>query len=190
VGLPPSPVEFSSHCPFYKLSCSWLLGVCCCSCLLQPSCLFTVLWGISPPPLLGAQGIPPSLLPVFFVIAYCSVSLFSLGGESICPGGYADLAQGCLWEYRVPLSSPCGLHLPKRSGHWCLPPFALTTYKLPFEQRFLLSVQSPAFVLLRCFTFLLWLIKLYYCFAILQSVSLSSSLFKRYKDLSSQSESL
>jgi hypothetical protein len=26
VGLPPSPVEFSSHCHFLKLSCSWLLG--------------------------------------------------------------------------------------------------------------------------------------------------------------------
>jgi hypothetical protein len=25
-GLPSSPVQFSSHCYFYKLSCSWLLG--------------------------------------------------------------------------------------------------------------------------------------------------------------------
>jgi hypothetical protein len=38
VGLPPSPVEFSSHHHFYKLSPSWLLGVCCCSCLLQLAC--------------------------------------------------------------------------------------------------------------------------------------------------------
>jgi hypothetical protein len=29
VGLPPSPVEFSSHFHFYKLSRSWLLGMCC-----------------------------------------------------------------------------------------------------------------------------------------------------------------
>jgi hypothetical protein len=36
VGLPPSPVEFSSPCHFYKLSHSWLPGVCCCSCLLWP----------------------------------------------------------------------------------------------------------------------------------------------------------
>jgi hypothetical protein len=43
VGLPPSPVEFSSHSHFYKLSCSWLLGVCRCSCHLQLACLFTVL---------------------------------------------------------------------------------------------------------------------------------------------------
>jgi hypothetical protein len=37
VGLPPSPMEFSSHCRFYKLSHSWFLGMCCCSCLLWPS---------------------------------------------------------------------------------------------------------------------------------------------------------
>jgi hypothetical protein len=38
VGLPHSPVEFSSHHCFYKLSCSWLLGGClCCSCLLRPA---------------------------------------------------------------------------------------------------------------------------------------------------------
>jgi hypothetical protein len=86
-----------------------------------PSCLFTVPWGISLLLLFGAQGTPPSLLHVFFVvIAYYSVFLFSLGGGSVCPGGYADLAQGCLWEYSVPLSSPCGLCLPKPSGHRCL----------------------------------------------------------------------
>jgi hypothetical protein len=38
----------------------------------------------------------------------------------VCPGGYADLAQGCLWENRVLLSSPCGPHLPRPSGHWRL----------------------------------------------------------------------
>jgi hypothetical protein len=42
VALPPSPVEFSSHCHCYKLSLSWLLGVCCHFCLLRPACLFTV----------------------------------------------------------------------------------------------------------------------------------------------------
>jgi hypothetical protein len=52
----------------------------------------------------------------FIVIAYYSVFFsFFPGCESVCPRGYADLAQGCLWEYRVPLSSPCGL-LPKRPG--------------------------------------------------------------------------
>jgi hypothetical protein len=68
----------------------------------------------SSPLLFGTQGAPPSLLRVFFVvIAYYSVSLFSLGGGSVCPGGYDDLAQDCLWEYRIPLSSPCGPCLPK-----------------------------------------------------------------------------
>jgi hypothetical protein len=70
----------------------------------RPACLFTV----------------PSLLHVFFVVtAYYSVVFFFFPGwGSVCPGGYADLAQGCLWEYRVLLSSPCGLHFPKQSGHW------------------------------------------------------------------------
>jgi hypothetical protein len=55
LGLPPSPVDFSSHCHFYKLSHSWLLGVCHCSCLLWPACLFTAHVG---------SGLPPS--PVEF----------------------------------------------------------------------------------------------------------------------------
>jgi hypothetical protein len=38
VGLPPSSVEFSSHRLFYRLSCSWLLGVYCSSYLLQMAC--------------------------------------------------------------------------------------------------------------------------------------------------------
>jgi hypothetical protein len=75
--FPCSPVAFSSHCHFYKLSHSWLLGVCHCSCLLQPACCE----GFPLPPF-SAQGTPPSLRPVFFVvIAYYSVFfLFSLGG--------------------------------------------------------------------------------------------------------------
>jgi hypothetical protein len=36
--------------------------------------------------------------------------------ESVCPVDYADLAQGCLWEYRVPLNSPGGLLLSSRLG--------------------------------------------------------------------------
>jgi hypothetical protein len=83
VGLPPSPVEFSSLHHSHKLSHSWLLGTHPCSSPLQPgsACLFTVLGGISPPPLFSAQGAPPSLLHVFiFLIAYYSFSLFSPGG--------------------------------------------------------------------------------------------------------------
>jgi hypothetical protein len=82
--FPPSPVEFFSHHHFCKLSRSWLLGMCDGSCLLQLACLFTVPWGITPPCLFGVQGAPPSLLRVFFVVVYYSVSLFSLdGGRSV-----------------------------------------------------------------------------------------------------------
>jgi hypothetical protein len=71
----------------------------------------------SPPPLFSAHGAPPSLLHVFFVIiAYYSVSLFFPGWGSVCLGGYFDLAQDCLWEYHIPLSSPCGPPLLKPSG--------------------------------------------------------------------------
>jgi hypothetical protein len=122
VGLPPSPVEFSSHCHFYKLSHSWLLA-----CATAPAFSWWLVYlqfheGFPLPPLFGAQGTLPSLLCAFFVvIAYYSVFFsFFLGWRSVSPGGYADLAQGCLWEYCVLLSSPCVLHLPKPSGCCCL----------------------------------------------------------------------
>jgi hypothetical protein len=120
VGLPLSSVEFSSHRHFYKLSRSWLLDVCYCSCLLWMACLFTVLWGIAPSPLLHSEC--PALFAMCLFCCYCLLFSFSFfpGWGSVCPGGYADLAQGCLWEYRVPLSSPCGLCLPKPSGCWHL----------------------------------------------------------------------
>jgi hypothetical protein len=72
VGLPPSPVEFFSHRHFYKLSHSWLLGVCCFSCLLQLACLFTVPWGIAPPPL-QCSGCPS----LFATCLFCHCFLFS-----------------------------------------------------------------------------------------------------------------
>jgi hypothetical protein len=60
-------------------------------------------------------------LTLFATCLYCSYCLllsfsFFPGWGLVCPGAYADLAQGCLWEYRVPLSSPSP-HLPKPSGH-------------------------------------------------------------------------
>jgi hypothetical protein len=75
VGLPPSPVEFSSLHRFYKLSGSWLLGS-------DATPAFSSRFvRDSPPPLFDAQGAPPSLLSVFFVVtAYYSVSPFPLGG--------------------------------------------------------------------------------------------------------------
>jgi hypothetical protein len=100
-GPPPSPVEFSSHCRFYKLSCSWLLGRCCCSCLLRPTSLFTVPRDC-PPTLFGIQGTPPSLLCVFF---YCCLlfSLFSMGGV------WSFLGAMPLWPKVVCGSTTCCL---------------------------------------------------------------------------------
>jgi hypothetical protein len=74
VGLPPSPVQFSSHHHFHKLSCFWLLGTCPRSCqsLSSPPSLFIY----SPRkdcllPIFSAQCTPPSFLRVFIVlIAY------------------------------------------------------------------------------------------------------------------------
>jgi hypothetical protein len=117
-------VEFSSHHHFYKLSCSWLLGVCHHSCLLHLACCEEF-----PLPCSSVLRAPRPLCYMSFLLLLLIIqfflSLFSLGGGSVCPGGYADLAQGCLWEYHVSLSSPCGpwlgtpcgLHLPKPSGH-------------------------------------------------------------------------
>jgi hypothetical protein len=72
----------------------------------------------SPPPALRCS----ECSTLFATCLYCSHCLllsfsFFPGWGSVCPGGYADLAQGCLWEYRVPQSSPCGPCLPKPSGH-------------------------------------------------------------------------
>jgi hypothetical protein len=94
-----------------------LLVMCRCSCLLWP-CLFIYSSVKDSPPPLQHSGCPTLFATCLVVIAYYSVSLFSL--VSVCPGGCADLAQGCLWEYCVPLSSPCGPHLPKTSGVWRL----------------------------------------------------------------------
>jgi hypothetical protein len=77
----------------------------------------------------GRIPLPPSLvLRELHHLCYVSFSLllfiiqffFFPGWGSVCPGGYADLAQGCLWGYCVPLSSPCGPRLPKPSGCWRL----------------------------------------------------------------------
>jgi hypothetical protein len=98
--FPPSPLEFSSHHHFYKLSRSWLLGVCCCSCLLQ----LAYCEGF-PLPLFSAQVTPPSLLHVFFgVIAYYSVFFsFFLGGDQSVQG------TRLIWPRVVCGSSACHL---------------------------------------------------------------------------------
>jgi hypothetical protein len=66
---------------------------------------------------------PHLLCYVSFLLLLLIIQFFSLffpGWGLVYPGGYVDLAQGCLCEYRVPLSSPCGLHLPEPSGCWRL----------------------------------------------------------------------
>jgi hypothetical protein len=98
VGLPPFPVEFSYH-HFYKLSRSWLQGMCCHHCLLQPACCEGF-----PLPTFSTQGTPPSLLHVFFVvIAYYSVSLFPLDG------GWSVQGAMLIWPRVVCGSTTCSL---------------------------------------------------------------------------------
>jgi hypothetical protein len=106
-----------------------LLGVCCHSCLLLPACE-----GF-PLPSLQHSGLP-ALFAMCLFCCYCLLFSFSFfpGWGSVCPGGYADLAQGSLWEYLVPLSSPCGPHLPKPSGRCHLA-----------------AAQEPS-----CFLYLMW----------------------------------
>jgi hypothetical protein len=57
---------------------------------------------------------------LFFSAACLLFSLvffsFFPGCGSVCPGGYTDLSQGCLWEYCMLSSSPGGLLLPSRLG--------------------------------------------------------------------------
>jgi hypothetical protein len=81
-----------------------------------PACLFTVPGRIPLPPL--QHSVHPTLFATCLYFSYCLLLSFSFfpGWGSVCPGAYAVLAQGCLWEYRVPLSSPCPC-LPKLSGH-------------------------------------------------------------------------
>jgi hypothetical protein len=89
-----------------------LLGVCRCSCLLQPACCEGF-----PLPFLWHSGCP-ALFAMCLFCCYCLLFrvffLFFPGWRSVCPGGYADLAQGCLWEYHILLSSPCVGVFPSR----------------------------------------------------------------------------
>jgi hypothetical protein len=79
VGLPPSPVEFSSLRHSHQLSGSWLLGARRHSCLFQPfpACLFTVQGGIPLP--------TSSVLRVLHPLCHMSL-LFLLFSFSFFPG--------------------------------------------------------------------------------------------------------
>jgi hypothetical protein len=119
VGLLPSPVEFSSLRHSHKLSRSWLLGTHSAPTEpLQPgpAYLLTVL-GMIPLPSSSALSVP-TLFAMCLYCSYCLLLSFSFfpWWRSVCPGGYAVLAQGCLWEYCVLLNSACPC-LPKPSGH-------------------------------------------------------------------------
>jgi hypothetical protein len=63
----------------------------------------------------------PTLFPTCLYCSYCLLLSFSFfpGWSLVCPGGYAALAQACLWEYSIPRSSP-GPCLPKPSECWRL----------------------------------------------------------------------
>jgi hypothetical protein len=97
VGLPSSPVEFSSLRYSHKLPRSWLLGTHptpspARGSPAHPACLFTVY----------LQSWAPHLFPACLYCSYCLLLSFSFfpRWRSVCPGGYAALAQACLWEYR------------------------------------------------------------------------------------------
>jgi hypothetical protein len=87
VGLPPSPVEFSSLHHFYKLSRSWLLGMCSHSCLLWPSLFIQFCEGF-PSPSLRCSG-RPTLFVTCLYCCYClllSLSFFLWMGVSLSRG--------------------------------------------------------------------------------------------------------
>jgi hypothetical protein len=116
VGLPSCPVEFSSLCHSHKLSRSWLLGARPCShqSLSGLSGLFIYSPGKdSLPPIFGTQCTPPSFQCVFIVlIAYYSVSLFSLGGGQSVQGAMLFWPRVVCGSTTVLLSSPAA------SGWW------------------------------------------------------------------------
>jgi hypothetical protein len=106
VGLPSSLVEFSSlrHSPFSQAFLFLVAGH-------APLLLPEALW---PPRLVylpSREGFPspnlqhsgrPTLFPACLICSYCLLLSFSFfpGWRWVCPGGYAALAQSCLWEYR------------------------------------------------------------------------------------------
>jgi hypothetical protein len=51
----------------------------------------------------------PTLFAMCLYFSYCLLLSFSFFPDwgFVCPRGYADLAQGCLWKYHILLSSPC-----------------------------------------------------------------------------------
>jgi hypothetical protein len=113
VGLSPCPVEFPLTAIFtsFPVPGCWVWAA-------APAFSSWLVVRDFPSPCLQHSG-HPTLFATCLFCCYCLLfSFFSFfpGWGLVCPGGYADLAQGCLWEYHVPLSSPCSLRFPKPSG--------------------------------------------------------------------------
>jgi hypothetical protein len=85
VTLSPFPVEFSSHCRFYKLSRSCLLVVCCHSCLLWPGLFIYSSVRDSPHPL-WCSGCPTLLAMCLFVVYYSVCFFFPWVGVGLSRG--------------------------------------------------------------------------------------------------------
>jgi hypothetical protein len=104
VGLPSCPVDFSSLHHSHKLSHSWLLGTCptpAKASLACQTCLFTVPGRIPFPQSLALSVLHPlSRMSLLFLLLISQLLFFPPGWRSVCPWGYAALAQGCLWVYR------------------------------------------------------------------------------------------
>jgi hypothetical protein len=108
-SFPPSPL--SQAFPLLVAGCALLLP----PPPARPGLFIYSPGGISPTPS-SALSAPHPLCYVSYC-SYCLVLSFSFFPRwgSVCPGGYADLAQGCLWKCHIPLSSPCPF-LSKSSG--------------------------------------------------------------------------
>jgi hypothetical protein len=104
VGLLSSPVEFSSHCHFYKLSHNWLLLRSATPAFSGQLVYLQFREGFPSPPL-WCSGCPTLLAMClfYFVIAYYLVFLFSLGGGQSVQGAML------IWPRVVCGSTTCHL---------------------------------------------------------------------------------
>jgi hypothetical protein len=90
----------------------------CWACATAPAFSSRLVVRYFPSSLLRRSGCP-ALFAMCLFCCYCLLFsfFFFFPWVGVCLSKvYADLAQGCPWEYHVPLSSPCGLLLPKPSG--------------------------------------------------------------------------
>jgi hypothetical protein len=117
-------VEFSSHHRFYKLSCSCLLGMCCCSC--HPPCLFTAHVSHRSSPLCCGVFLPPPLSQAFLLL---------VAGRAPAPAG-ASPGLACLFTVpgRIPLAPSSELRAPHPLCHVSFLFLLLITQFLFFPQ--------------------------------------------------------